>query len=99
MTSTTTLRLRRVRFKDGRTIEIMRNADRTDVARSLVRTANKGLASKTETVAYALVAWFADGEVLVDYRVGPRSPFAAGQISQMAKDVLLIEQAIRWSRE
>lgn len=97
ITKTTTLRLRRVRFKNGNTIEVLRpKADETPVR--LQDSVAAALEDRSGIVGYALVVWTADGRVTPAYYNGPRSPILAGQVPQYAKDVLLAEVATRWAR-
>lgn len=102
---TTTLRLRRVRFKDGRTIEVFRNREReavyADAVGRLSRSADScigGLAARG-LVGYALVAWAADGEVFTAYHNSETSMVPAGRVPSYVHDCLLAEQAVRWSRD
>lgn len=48
---------------------------------------------------FAVVAWTDGGVVTVNYQNSPSSPVAGGGVAQYVKDVLLAEQAVRWSRD
>lgn len=95
------LRLRRVRFKDGRAnIEVMTRRSDGEVAGKLRGAAAKAIETgTTEVVGYALVVWYADGLVFPAYHNGDKSPILAGQVPQYAKDVLLAEVATRWAKD
>lgn len=98
------MRLRRVRFKDGRApIEILRKAAPSteisdDFSRSIVRCAETSVGGAA-MVGFAIVAWADSGEVFVTYRNGDRSPVPGGGVGQYAKDILQAEQTIRWSKD
>lgn len=98
--ATTTLRLRRVRFKDGRTLTVLRPKVDTEVRDHFARSSRNCLAHETsaDMAGFAIVAWDASGEVFIDYRNGPKSPLPVGGVGQYVKDVLQAEQAVRWSR-
>lgn len=100
MTGTTTLRLRRVRFKDGRTIEVLRRDDDgvgRDFSASAARVLDTDLGK--QMVAYVVIAWDTNGYVYADYRNSDRSGIPAVGLPQLAKDTLIAEQAVRWARE
>lgn len=92
-------RLRRVRFKDGRTIEVLRRQEDGDVASRLRGSAAKSIDYGSEVVGYALVVWYANGEVFLAAHNGPKSPLLAGQVAQYCKDVLLADNAARWAED
>jgi hypothetical protein len=93
------LRLRRIRFKDGRTIEVLR-AKHEDVAAKLRKAVELAIDDDPAgIVAYALVSWRSDGTVFPAFHNGSRSTIQAGQIPQYCKDVLLAEVAARWSKD
>jgi hypothetical protein len=96
--STTTLRCRRIRFKNGHTIEVLR--PRIDDVAGRLRSHVQAITSDgIPLVGFAVVAWRADGTVMPSYYNGPRSPILAGQVPQYAKDCLLTECAARWSKD
>jgi hypothetical protein len=91
------LRLRRVRFKDGRTIEVLRRPEPATVNKRFRSSAAD--ASEDDLVAFAIVGWKANGEIFVDYENSVRSNVPAGALPQLAKDALLGEVAVRWSKD
>lgn len=102
MTGVSIPRLRRVRFKDGRTVTVIRrpppdtslvDAFRISAARAVDQTDGTGIQ------AFAILLWDGRGYCYVDYRVADRSPLVAAQLPQLEKDVLLAETGARWSRE
>lgn len=98
---TTTLRLRRVRFKSGGSVEVLRpRRDMTtheNFVRCTDRAANEALDS--EIVGFAVVAWSRCGQVFVNFDNGNGSPLPGGAVPNFVRDVLLAEQAVRWSRD
>lgn len=95
----TALRLRRVRFKDGRTIEVLRPKDE-GIGKTLTRAAARAAEFAPKDMAgFALVAWNINGEVFVNYHNGQRSPVPGGGVAQYVKDVLIAETAVRWSKD
>lgn len=91
------MRLRRIRFKDGRTIEVLRRPESPTVNKRF--SASAASASEGELVAFAIVCWRADGELFVDYENSARANVPAGAVPQLAKDALLAEAAVRWSKD
>lgn len=98
MNAASPLRLRRVRFKNGNTIEVLKCGN-TDAPDRFRRITDNILNYPSQIAGYALVAWHADGAVLADYRNGAFSPLTSGQIPQYAKDCLLTEMAVRWNKD
>src|ERR1700731_639324 len=96
---TTTLRLRRVRFKNGNTVEVLRTKNEDIVARLYKTVAHAIEDASAEVVGYALVMWNADGTVFPAYYNGKKSPILSGQVPQYAKDCLLTETAARWAED
>lgn len=96
---TTTLRCRRVRFKNGGTIEMLRPKTEDVAARLRTSAVQAEDGNPKEIVGYALVVWRSSGEVFTAYHNGNRSPILAGQVPQYVKDCLLAEVAVRWSRD
>lgn len=93
------MRLRRVRFKDGRTLEVLRPKDE-GIARKL--TACAARASEyggADMAGFAIVAWRRDGCVFVNYENGDCSPVPGGGVPQYAHDVLLAELGARWAKQ
>lgn len=94
-------RLRRVRFKGGRTITVIHRKPDTAVSDLF----KKSVAHVTESQtgqgmqAFALLVWDSRGYCFVDYQIGEASPIAAVSIPQLAKDTLLAETAARWANE
>lgn len=98
------LRLRRIRFKDGRTVEVLRSRNDTEAVRistALDRavTMAKGGEREAPMVGFALVAWAADGQVFCTYENGGNSTIPAGHVPQYAKDCLLATMAANWSKD
>lgn len=94
-------RLRRVRFKDGRTIEVLRQPPKSRIAQDALAQSTKNcLSSKIgdDMVGFALVAWTDSGEIYVNFHNGGAA-LIAGQVPQFVKDILLAEQAVRWATE
>lgn len=99
LTDAAPLRLRRVRFKDGRTVEVLRRRDDGEVGDRLRKVASQAIENASPVVGYALVAWYENGEVFPAFHNGRESPLLAGQVPQYAKDVLLAEVAARWAKD
>lgn len=97
--NTTTMRLRSVRFKSGGSISVLRpKTDTRDTFREVAaRIGSNEVADRM--AGFAVVAWTDNGVVTVDYENSAASPVAGGGVAQYVKDVLLAEQAVRWSRE
>lgn len=95
-------RLRRIRFKDGRTVTVMRRPPPdTSIVDEFKISAARG-ADQTDGAgiqAFAILLWDGRGYCYVDYRVADNSPLVAAQLPQLAKDALLAETGVRWSRE
>lgn len=93
-------RLRRIRFKDGRTIEVLRQPEKSRWVQDSL-TASCAKASEwggAGMAGFALVAWSRDGEVYVNFENdGSRLP--AGGVPQYVRDVLLAEVASRWAKD
>lgn len=89
-------RLRRIRFKDGRTIEVLRRPEDSDVASRLRGSMIKSVDYGSEVVGFALIVWYANGEVFPATHNGVKSPLLAGQVAQYVKDVILADTAARW---
>lgn len=98
---TTTLRLRRVRFKDGRTLDVIR-PKRDVVIRDTFRTASGRIGTgynADEMAGFAIVTWSRSGMVCVRYENSDSSSVAACQVPQYVKDCLLAEVAVKWARD
>ncbi len=96
---TTTLRLRSVRFKSGGSISVLR--PKTEV-RDAFREATARIGSNEvadRMAGFAVVAWTDNGVVTVNFENSASSPVAGGGVAQYVKDILLTEQAVRWSRD
>lgn len=98
------MRLRRIRFKDGRTLDVLRpRVDREAVRVRDALAASSDLCIETMQpsgiVGYALVAWARNGEVFCAYENGDHSTVPAGFVPQYVHDVLLGEVAVRWSQD
>jgi hypothetical protein len=93
-------RLRRIRFKDGRTIEVFRRRTRT-VQLALQECTKKFIDADHDNLicGFALVAWDTNGEVLVHYENQDGSLVQSGQVPQFVKDCLLAEVAVRWTKD
>lgn len=101
MTGVSIPRLRRVRFKDGRTITVIhprRDPSLTDCFKQVLSKA-MDQTSPFGIQAFAILAWDGRGYCFVDYRVADGSALVAAQIPQLAKDALLAELAVRWTTE
>lgn len=98
---TTTLRLRSVRFKDGRAPIRVFTAPGpdTEIAENFTASARRCSELGPGMVGFAIVAWTADGRVYVNYRNGDNSGIPGGGLGQYAKDIIQAEQAIRWARD
>lgn len=100
---TTTMRLRSVRFKDGRApIRVFQRPVDTEIADLFSDSANRcagGDVGGAAMAGFAILAWTAGGQVYVNFQNGVRSPVSAGAVGQYAKDVIQAEQAVRWSHE
>lgn len=95
-------RLRRVRFKDGRTIEVLRQPPKSRaVQKGLEQSVSRALESCVgdNMVGFALVCWAETGEVYVNYSNGDKSLVSGGMVPQYVKDILIAEQAARWANE
>ena len=95
-------RLRRVRFKDGRTLEVFRKPiPPQEIQANLRMTVNRCLESEVGDgmAGFAFVAWAKTGEVFVNYENGDGSLVSGGAVPQYVKDILLAELAARWSRD
>lgn len=99
MTGVSIPRLRRVRFKDGRTIDVLRRNADSDMCARFRRSVDRILAVERDhpMEAFAVLVWDGNGYVLVDYLIGDKSKMLACSLPQLAKDTLLAEQAIRWT--
>lgn len=92
-------RLRRVRFKDGRTIDVLRRREDSDVGGRLRSATANAIDYDSEVVGFALVVWYENGEVYPSAHNGPKSTLLAGQVGQYAKDVILTDLAAGWANE
>lgn len=92
------LRLRRIRFKSGGCIEVLKLREE-GIAAVLKETASDAANFAPNMAGFALVAWKPNGEVFVNYRNGDRSLIPGGGVPQYVKDVLLAEVAVRWSKD
>lgn len=92
------LRLRRIIFKDGRTIDVLRPKNESH-AKDLKNSAQHAGECFPDMAGWALIAWTPKGDVFVNYANGQRSPVPGGGVPQYAKDVLLAECAVRWAKE
>lgn len=98
---TTTMRLRSVRFKDGRAPIRVFRAPPPDksVSENFAACAKRCLETSVSGPAmtgWALVAWTND-EVFVNYENGLASRVPASGLPRYVADILLAEQAVRWS--
>jgi hypothetical protein len=96
---TTTLRCRRVRFKNGHSIEMLRPKHEDVAGRFRDATDRAVSENQSPMIGYAIVTWHQDGTVFPAYHNGERSQLQAGQVPQYAKDVLLAEVAARWAKD
>lgn len=95
---TTTLRLRRVKFKSGGSLEIMRAPRAENLNAALMASAERAC-EDASVEAFSLVGWRTDGSVYVNYRISDKSSIVAGQIPSLVRDVLVAEVAGRWVSE
>lgn len=95
------IRLRSVRFKDGRAPIRVFSAPGpdTEISDSFAASAQRCSEFFPTLVGFAIVAWSADGRVYVNYRNGDNSGIPGGGLGQYAKDIIQAEQAIRWANE
>lgn len=93
------LRLRRVRFKDGLTIEILRPKDEGIAKKLTLCAARASEFAGADMAGFALVAWRRDGFVFVNYENGDCSPVPGGGVPQYAHDCLLAELGARWAKQ
>lgn len=100
MKAASPLRLRRIRFKDGRTITVFRpkaelcTAEARDtLKRSMAKVSNSETGESM--VGFGLVAWARDGSVYVNYFNSENSGVPAGGVAGFVYDTLLAEQAAR----
>jgi len=91
-------RLRRIRFKDGRSIDILRPKSES-VLPEFRAVIDDAIANNPDMAGFAIVAWRPSGEVFVTYRNGTRSQIIGGGVPQYVHDCFLAEVAVRWSRE
>lgn len=94
---TTTLRLRRIRFKSGGEIRVL-PPRRNEIAERFATSANRLKADTDITprmAGYALVAWSADGYTYIDWQCGG-PPVTTGDIPRYVHDVLVVELARTW---
>lgn len=102
MRAASPLRLRRVRFKDGRgELRLLKPKSDTSVRDGLRRSSEScdGSSVSNAMVGFALVAWSRDGEVFVSYETSDGSSIRGGAVPQYVKDCLLAEVAVRWSKD
>lgn len=97
---TTTLRLRGVRFKNGGSVRLLRNPNDLKVRDDMRRAAASITSGPIgrDIAGFAMLAWDKDGYVVVDYENSTQSRIPAGGVPQDAKDVLLAEVAVRWTK-
>lgn len=97
---TTTLRLRRVRFKSGGEITVLR-PDKADPVRDHIGKTLCDLQDNftAKLAGFAIVVWDVNGLVFVDYENGQNSGVAAGGVAEYAKNILASEQILRWAKE
>lgn len=99
MTAAAALHLRRVRFKDGRTLEVLRPmAEAED--RSMRQQLADGVQTKMRQgklllAGYGLVVWFTDGSCSCDYRTNGQIP--SPLIPDLVRGKLLAELAVDYA--
>lgn len=99
---TTTLRLRRVRFKSGGTLEVLRPIpQQSEILRRFSESAANCAADPEmqDMAGYAIVAWSVQSSVFVGYQQAAQCSIPAGHLPQYVKDCLLAETAGRWMKD
>lgn len=86
-----TLRLRRIRYKDGRTVEVYHNKEPNEIGKVLLRHAAI-LAREPTLSGFAVVSWGPDhfgGWRNQGWRIGRDSPIGETMMPSFVKDVLM----------
>lgn len=96
--TTAKIRLRRVRFKDGRTIEVFHRPDDLEIDKKFKASAASAMEG-TEMAGYAIVAWRKNGGSFCAWNNSFNSQVASGQVPQYVKDMLILETAADWAEQ
>lgn len=92
------IRLRRVRFKDGRAIEIFHRRDEIEIDKKFKASAAIAMEC-TEMAGYAIVVWRKNGGSFCAWNNSFNSQVASGQVPQYVKDILMLETAANWAKQ
>lgn len=95
---TTTLRLRRVRFKNGRTIEVFRPPQKLAMGQRLQDSVADALSRESNISAYVLVAWREKGSCYIAYGNECGSGIPEASLPNITRDALVAEMGARWSQ-
>lgn len=90
-------RLRRIRYKDGRTLDVFPTKSEGTIERRLRKAMAAAMRDEgvDPMLGYAVVAWYKSGDNYSDYSNDEPSPLMAGQVPQYVKDILLAEYGRR----
>lgn len=82
------MRLRKIKYKDGRCVEIFNNVTPTDIGKVMLRHA--AIMSKAPDLAgYAIVSWGFDGWRNSGWRIHDKSQIGETMMPAIVKDVLV----------
>lgn len=100
MQSATPLRLRRIRFKDGRTIEVLRSKIEQDdghLRSSFTRACENAKTTQNAFAGYAIVVWQTNGSSFTAARSNGQIPGILAP--DYVRNALLADHTIKWAIE